>query len=782
MKDKFYMLVEFPYPSGFGLHVGHAFSFVAADVYARLKRMQGYQLLFPMGWDAFGLPTENYAIRTHRKPQEVTRENTANFKRQMVRLGLSFDWAREINTSNPAYYRWTQWIFIQLWEHGLAEKRAMPINWCPSCKIGLANEEVIDGKCERCGSETTRRMINQWVIKITRYADRLIEGLAHTHFIEKVKASQINWIGRSEGVRIYFKVSGYPEPLEIFTTRPDTIFGATFMVIAPEHPLAQSLSAQPEIAAYLEQASKKSDLERTELVKMKTGVFSGLTAVNPATGLEIPIWIADFVLAGYSTGAIMAVPAHDERDFEFARAYGLPIQPVILPESGLPGEWDFNLGAYTGLSGRLVHSAQFDGLTPPDAMRQITAWLESSGAGYASTAYHLRDWIFSRQHYWGEPIPMIHCPQCGWQPVKEEDLPVILPVAEAYQPTDSGESPLAAIPEWVQTTCPHCGGQAQRETDTMPNWAGSNWYYLRYTDPANDQALASVPALRKWMPVDIYIGGDEHNTLHLLYSRFIYLFLHDIGAVPVEIPEPYLKRISHGVILGPGGKRMSKSHEDSIISVDLAVDRYGADATRTYLMFMGPFDAVMVWNDSAIQGVMRFLERFSRVIRRAHAANRPSSNRAGHALHLAIQVVGHDLDEFKFNTGIAKIMECLNTLENEPLSRDDAKKLVAILHPLAPFTTETLLLELGETPAEAAAPPWPAFDPELARDAVVTIAVQVNGKLRGTLQASPGSTREQVQALAFQMPAIVRFINAGRIEKTIYIPDKTINFVLTPEH
>ncbi len=775
--DKFYMLVEFPYPSGSGLHVGHAFSFVVADVYARLKRMQGRQVLFPMGWDAFGLPTENYAIRTGRKPQEVTHENTTTFKRQMKLLGLSFDWEREINTTDPAYYRWTQWIFIQLWKHDLAEKRSMPINWCPSCKIGLANEEVIDGKCERCGSETVRRMISQWVIKITHYADQLVEGLARTDFIEKVKLSQINWIGKSEGASIVFPVSGSAISLEVFTTRPDTLFGATFMVIAPEHPLAQSLSHRAEVAGYLERASKKSELERTELEKEKTGVFSGLSAINPATGQAIPIWIADFVLAAYGTGAIMAVPAHDERDFEFAQKFNLPVQPVIQPEEA----WDFTTHAYTKLAGKLVNSAQFDSLAPSQAIERITTWLESNGHGKKSASYHLRDWIFSRQHYWGEPIPMLDCPRCGWQPVKDDDLPVTLPEVEAYQPTDTSESPLATVLEWVQTTCTICGGPARRETDTMPNWAGSNWYFLRYTDPTNEEAFASQKALRAWMPVDIYIGGDEHNTLHLLYSRFIYLFLHDIGAVPSDIPEPYQKRLSHGVILGTDGKRMSKSRPSTVVPVETAVEKYGADVTRIYLMSIGPFDATLVWNDSAIMGVNRFLERFTRAIYSTARSNRESSPVALRILHHTIQAVGHDLEEFKFNTAVAKLMEGLNGLEDQPLSRDDAKKLAAILHPLAPFTSEALLRELGDEKS-AHAPAWPAFDPDLARVTRQTVAVQVNGKLRGTLEFEADADEQTVRAKAVATPIIARYIDAGRLVKVIFIAGKTINFVVAVDH
>jgi len=555
--QKKYVLAEFPYPSGYGLHIGHAFTFTGGDVYARHQRMKGFNVLFPIGWDAFGLPTENYAIRTGRPPQEVTRENTERYRHQMESLGLSFDWDRVVDTTDPSYYKWTQWIFIKLFEKGLATKQEMPINWCPRDKVGLANEEVINGRCERCGTPVERRLISQWIVKITAYADRLISGLAQTDFIEKVKAAQINWIGRSEGATIRFPITGQPDELEVFTTRPDTLWGCTFLVVAPEHRIVQQALDRPEVAAYVEQARRKSDQERIEAGGQaeKSGVFTGLTARHPATGEELPIWTSDFVLPGYGTGAVMAVPAHDERDHAFATQYGLPIVPVILPEGG----WDFKAAAYTGLDGRAVNSGPIEGLSPREAIPAAIEWLREQGCGGPATSYHLRDWIFSRQHYWGEPIPMIYCENCGWVPVPEDQLPVTLPEVKAYQPTDTGESPLAAITEWVNTTCPTCGGPARRETDTMPNWAGSDWYFLRYTDPHNDRELASMEKLRYWMPVDVYIGGDEHNTLHLLYSRFIYLFLHDLGVVPPEIPEPYKKRLSHGVILGPDGQRMRRA-------------------------------------------------------------------------------------------------------------------------------------------------------------------------------------------------------------------------------
>jgi leucyl-tRNA synthetase len=774
-KDKAYVLVEFPYPSGSGLHIGHTFSFTGGDIYARYLRMTGKNVLFPMGWDAFGLPTENYAIRTGRRPQDVTAENTATFKRQMERLGLSFDWSREVNTSDPNFYRWTQWIFIQLFNHGLTEKREMPINWCPSCKVGLANEEVINGRCERCGTETIRRRISQWVVKITRYADRLIEGLDRTDFIEKVKTAQVNWIGKSVGARIRFPVMGRDDALEVFTTRPDTLWGATFMVLAPEHPLVAALMDNPQVELYVEQAARRSDLERTDLTRTKDGVFSGLTALNPATGEQIPIWISDFVLPTYGTGAIMSVPAHDERDFDFAQKFRLPVVPVVQPFTG----WDFERKAYSGNEGRLVNSGPLDGLNPDEAFERAVAWLEEHGVGEAAASYHLRDWIFSRQHYWGEPIPMLHCEHCGWVPVPDDQLPVTLPDVERYQPTDTGESPLASLPEWVNIPCPRCGGPARRETDTMPNWAGSDWYFLRYTDPHNQDRFAGLEHLRYWLPVDVYIGGDEHNTLHLLYSRFIYLFLYDLGFLPAEVPEPYRKRISHGVILGPDGQRMSKSRGNVIVPDDL-LDRYGADVVRTYLMFIGPFDATMAWNERALLGVKRFIDRFGAFIaRQADRPARPSSTEAHVLINRLIQAVGDDIRAFKFNTAVAKQMETLNTLlEGDPaLGRSDLEALVKLLAPFAPFTAEDCWKRLhGSGSVHASA--WPRFDPALLQHQRVTVSVQVNGKLRGLLEVDPDLPEERVVAQARALESMEKHLAGGEIRKVIYVPGRTVNFVI----
>jgi leucyl-tRNA synthetase len=773
-QEKKYVLVEFPYPSGSGLHIGHTFSYTSGDVYARYQRMQGKNVLFPMGWDAFGLPTENYAIRTGRPPQEVTDENTAAFKRQMQALGLSFDWEREVDSTKPEYYRWTQWIFIKLFEKGLAHKEEMPINWCPSCKVGLANEEVIDGHCERCGAETQRRRISQWVVRITAYADRLLSGLDQTDFIERVRVSQVNWIGRSEGARIVFPLKGRSESLEIFTTRPDTLWGATFMVLAPEHPLVESVMDNPRVASYVFQSSKKSDLERSEMNEEKTGVDSGLVAIHPVTGAELPVWISDFVLLSYGSGAIMAVPAHDSRDYAFASKFRLPIVPVIEPEDG----WDFSKAAYEEHAGRMINSGPLNGLDVDAAIPTAVRWLEEQGKGKIAVSYHLRDWIFSRQHYWGEPIPMIYCEQHGWQPVPDDQLPVVLPVVERYQPTDTGESPLANIPEFVNTTCPVCGGPARRETDTMPNWAGSDWYFLRYCDPHNSQSIADPEKLRYWMPVDLYIGGDEHNTLHLLYSRFIYQFLHDLGVVPAEYPEPYRRRMSHGVILGPDGQRMSKTRGNVIVPDDY-LPRVGADVLRCYLMFMGPFDAVMAWNERALMGVKRFLDRFEAYIQERASQNPASAPRAAALINRLGKAVGDDLAVFKFNTALAKMMETLNSLTDEPLavSHADLEKLVKLLAPYAPFLTETLWQTLGaKTSVHQSL--WPVYDPALELEEKIVIAVQVNGKLRGTLDVEHGEPQDDIVARAAALESVVRHLEGKQLVKTIYVPERTLNFVV----
>jgi leucyl-tRNA synthetase len=782
-KKKIYVLAEFPYPSGSGLHIGHAFTYVGGDVYARFQRMQGRNVLFPIGWDAFGLPTENYAIRTAQKPQDVTKANTENYREQMNSLGFSFDWSRVVNTTDPDYYKWTQWIFIKLFERGLAYKAEMPINWCPSCKVGLANEEVVNGRCERCGTEVSRRRISQWVVRITQYADRLISGLEQTDFIDKVKAAQVNWIGRSEGAKIRFPVDGHNQELEVFTTRPDTLWGCTFMVIAPEHELVAKIQDRPAVQNYVEQSRKKSDLERADETLPKTGVFSGLTARHPATGQELPIWISDFVLLSYGTGAIMAVPAHDERDHQFALQYRLPIQPVILPDAN--AEWDFAQAAYTGMDGRVVNSDPINGLTPSDAIPAAIDWLASQGRGERAVSYHLRDWIFSRQHYWGEPIPMIYCQACGWNPVPEDQLPVLLPEVDHYEPTDTGESPLASIPGWADVPCPRCAGPGKRETDTMPNWAGSDWYFLRYCDPHNEKALAGLDKLRYWMPVDVYIGGDEHNTLHLLYSRFIYQFLHDLGVVPSEYPEPYLKRLSHGVILGPDGQRMSKSRGNVIVPQQY-VEKYGADSLRVYLLFMGPYDATMAWNERALLGVKRFLDRFSRFLTDHTGRAQESGPRVKAAINRLGKDVAEDTAVFKYNTAIAHMMETLNTLNTltestgdpgETVAEADLRSFSKILAPYAPFTAESCWQASGGE-GSVHNSLWPVYDPGLELEELVTIAIQVNGKLRGTVAVPHQATESEIRQLAESQPAIAKFLVDRKLTRVIYIPMRTMNFVV----
>lgn len=782
-KKKIYVLAEFPYPSGSGLHIGHAFTYTGGDVYARFQRMQGRNVLFPMGWDAFGLPTENYAIRSGQKPQDVTKTNTENYREQMDAMGFSFDWSREVNTTDPNYYKWTQWIFIKLFERGLAYKAEMPINWCPSCKVGLANEEVVNGHCERCGTEVTRRRISQWVVRITQYADRLISGLEQTEFIEKVKAAQVNWIGRSEGAKIRFQVPGdeQDDTLEIFTTRPDTLWGCTFMVIAPEHELVAEVMDKPEVAEYVEQSQKRSELERAEESRPKEGVFSGLRARHPATGQELPIWISDFVLPSYGTGAIMAVPAHDERDHQFALKYGLPIQPVILPAT----DWDFAKASYLEMDGTMVNSGPLDGLSPTEAIPFSIDWLASEGLGERAVSYHLRDWIFSRQHYWGEPIPMIDCQECGWNPVPEDQLPVLLPEVDRYEPTETGESPLANISGWVDVRCPNCGGPARRETDTMPNWAGSDWYFLRFCDPHNDHALADLDKLRYWMPVDVYIGGDEHNTLHLLYSRFIYLFLHDLGVVPPEYPEPYLKRLSHGVILGPDGQRMSKTRGNVIVPQEY-VERYGADSLRVYLLFLGPYDATMAWNERALLGVKRFLDRFTRFVRDHARQSQESGPRVKAAINRMGREVAEDTTSFKYNTAIAHMMETLNTLQDLVESKEGQHENVAdqelclfsqILAPYAPFTAESCW-QIAGGKNSVHKTRWPVYDPDLELEELITIAIQVNGKLRGTVAVPHQTTESEIRQLAEAEPGIAKFLMDKNITKVIYVPLRTMNFVV----
>jgi leucyl-tRNA synthetase len=818
-KKKKYVLVEFPYPSGSGLHIGHAFSFTGADVFARFNRMQGLNVLFPMGWDAFGLPTENYAIKTKQKPQKVTKDNTDKFRSQMKELAFSFDWAREVNTTDPKYYKWTQWIFIQLFKKGLAYKKEMPINWCPSCKIGLANEEVINGRCERCGAEVERRTIAQWVLKITEYADRLIKDLDLTDFPNRVKQSQTNWIGKSEGAKIRFKIKDSDQELEVFTTRPDTLFGATFMVVAPEHKIVSDIIAGDEIFSYsrpasdvksdsddsvrknsslrnidqerlneiknyVENARKKSDLERTELNKEKTGVFSGLYATNPANGKEMPIWISDFVLSSYGTGAIMSVPAHDERDFAFAKKFGLPIQPVIEPEGG----WNFEEKPYTDVdNGVIVNSEPINGLTPEAAFEKMVSWLQEKGIGEKTASYHLRDWIFSRQHYWGEPIPMIYCEEHGWQPVPEDQLPVVLPDVEFYEPTDTGESPLSTISNWVDTVCPICGKPARRETDTMPNWAGSDWYYVRYTDPNNDTVLASPEKLKYWMPVDIYVGGDEHTTLHLLYSRFIYKFLYDIGTVPTS--EPYFKRVPHGVILGPDNQRMSKSRGNVIIP-EVVAGNYGVDVVRMYLMFMGPFDATMAWNENTLMGVKRFADRFSNWIEKQIEANKQNKNSIVSSkdvlliINKLIKGVSEDLSNFKFNTAIAKTMEALNDLSVLPgyVTQNDIKTLIKLIAPFTPYLSEELWSQVRSENDSISVHKanWPVADEKYLIEETIKVAVAVNGKVRDEIEISQNIKDNQTEVLkiAKETEKVQNWIGGKEVVKEIYVPGKMVNLVI----
>lgn len=773
-KKKKYILVEFPYPSGSGLHIGHAFSFTGSDVYARFKRMQGENVLFPMGWDAFGLPTENYAIKMKKKPQQVTKENTDIFRAQMKNLAYSFDWSREVNTTDPTYYKWTQWIFIQLFNKGLAYKKEMPINWCPSCKIGLANEEVIDGgKCERCGAQVSRRNISQWVVKITDYADKLIEGLKETNFIEKVKQAQINWIGKSEGAKVKFRIKDMDQNLEIFTTRPDTLFGATFMVIAPEHDLVSKLEGE-EIKNYVANAGKKSELERTELSKDKTGVFSGLYAINPVNDKEIPIWISDFVLAGYGTGAIMSVPAHDERDFAFAKKFGLEIIPTVKPKK----DHDFDKEAYVDVDeGEIINSPPINGMVPAEAFTKMIKWLEEKGIGEATASYHLRDWIFSRQHYWGEPIPMINCPKCGWVPVPEDQLPIVLPEVEHYEPTDDGQSPLSQMTDWVKTTCPICGEEASRETDTMPNWAGSDWYFLRYIDPHNDAVIADMDLMKYWGPVDVYVGGDEHNVLHLLYSRFIYKFLWDLGVVPKEHPEPYYKRLSHGVILGPDGQRMSKSKGNVIVPEPVA-DKYGVDVVRMYLMFMGPFDSTMAWNENTLMGVKRFLDRFEKYILSQKDNKTASSEEVKVIINKLIAGVSEDLENFKYNTTVAKMMEALNDLSGSETGVEDIKILIKLLAPFASYLAEELYSLFEKVSVHAAQ--WPVADSKYLVDEKVTVAIAINGKTRDqiSIDRSQMSDEKKMIEKAKDSEKIKKWIGDKKIVKEIYVPGKMINFVI----
>lgn len=775
--NKKYVLVEFPYPSGSGLHVGHAFTMTGADVYARYRRVVGDNVMFPMGWDAFGLPTENYAIKNKIKPQDATEQNVAQFKRQMNELAFSFDWDREINTTDPAYYRWTQWIFLQLYDKGLAYKQKQPINWCPSCKIGLANEEVVDGNCERCGAGVSRREISQWVLKITEYADQLIDELDETDFPEHVAARQKNWIGRTEGVTINYPLVGEENKyVSCYSTRPDTNFGATFVVIAPENELSIEIADEDHRAAvesYIEESKKKSERERISDYSARTGVFTGRYCRNRLTGKEMPIWVADFVIASAGTGVVVGVPAHDERDFDFAKQNDIEIIPVIQPET----DWNFEKSPYHEIDkGEMINSDFLNGMKPRDAKDKIIDYLVEKGWGDRAKNYHLRDWIFSRQHYWGEPIPMINCPECGWVPVPEGELPIVLPDVEQYEPTDTGDSPLANIRDWVETTCPKCGGKAERETDTMPNWAGSSWYYLRYIDPHNKDSIGSKEKLDYWQPVDIYVGGSEHTTLHLLYSRFWHKVLNDIGVAPGR--EPYIKRVEHGVILGPDGKRMSKSKGNVIVPDDVS-KKHGVDVVRAYLMFMGPFDGTMPWNESTLMGVKRFLNRFYDFVNKSlDNVSDEDSDGLKTALNKTIKKVGEGIDSFHFNTSIAASMELLNAVEKESsVTLSTLRIMTQLIAPFAPYISEELWEVLGGT-SSIHLEKWPMVDESLLEEGFVTIGVQVNGKVRGDIQVKADEEESSVREKAFAEQNVKKFVEGKNVVKFIYVPGRIVNVVV----
>ena len=773
-KPKYYALVEFPYPSGQGLHVGHPRPYTALDIVARKRRMQGYNVLYPMGWDAFGLPTENYAIKNKIHPKEVTKNNVARFKAQLHSLGYSFDWDREINTTDPEYYKWTQWIFLKLFKAGLAYKKEMPINWCTSCKVGLANEEVVNGVCERCGAPVVRKVKSEWMLKITEYADKLIEGLDTVDYIERVKVSQKNWIGRSTGAEVDFQIKGKEDKLRIYTTRCDTLFGATYMVVSPEHPLLDKYKDEiknwSEIESYREQAARKSNFERSELAKDKTGVaIDGLVAINPVNEKEIPIWVSDYVLMSYGTGAIMAVPAHDERDWEFAKKFNLPLIQVVAKDGE---EVDINEAAFTDVAtGVLINSGFLNGLQVKDAKEKMIEFLEEKKIGKAKVNYKLRDWVFSRQRYWGEPIPIIHCDKCGYVPLDESELPLMLPEVESYMPTDNGESPLAAMTDWVNVKCPCCGGPAKRETDTMPQWAGSSWYFLRYIDPTNDEALASKEALKYWLPVDWYNGGMEHTTLHLLYSRFWHKFLYDQGVVPT--PEPYQKRTSHGMILGENGEKMSKSR-GNVVNPDDIVNAYGADTLRTYEMFIGAFDLAASWSDDGVKGCRRFLERVWKlqdIVVDGDAYSKDMETK----MHQTIKKVSTDFENLKYNTAIAAMMALVNDFyKKNAVTKGEMKTLLTLLNPVAPHITEEMWSILGYDGYLYQAS-WPTFDEAKTVESTVEIAVQINGKMKATLSINKADPKDDVIAKAKE--AIADKLT-GNIVKEIYVPGRIVNIVM----
>ena len=772
-KPKYYALIEFPYPSGQGLHVGHPRPYTALDVVSRKRRMEGYNVLYPIGWDAFGLPAENYAIKNHVHPEEITKKNIARFKQQIQSLGISFDWSREISTIDPKYYKWTQWIFLQLFKNGLAYKKEMSVNWCTSCKCVLANEEVVNGVCERCGSEVIHKVKSQWMLKITAYAQRLIDDLDLVDYPDRVKTQQKNWIGRSEGAEVDFNTTA-GDKLTVYTTRPDTLYGATYMVVSPEHPFiekwADKLQNLDAVRAYQAEAAKKSDFERTEVAKDKTGVrLEGVEAINPLTGTTIPIFISDYVLVSYGTGAIMAVPAHDTRDWEFAKKFDLPIIEVV--KGG-----DVQKEAFTDCdTGIMVNSGILDGMTVEEAKVRIKDYLEETGIGHRKVNYKLRDWVFARQRYWGEPIPIVHCEKCGYVPIDESELPLVLPQVDSYEPTDNGESPLSKMTDWVNTTCPKCGGKAMRETDTMPQWAGSSWYFLRYMDPHNDESFASKEALNYWHQVDWYNGGMEHTTLHLLYSRFWHKFLYDIGQVPTA--EPYAKRTSHGMILGENGEKMSKSR-GNVVNPDDVVNEFGADTLRLYEMFIGDFEKGAPWSNAGIKGCRRFIERYWNLqsILVDGEAIRPEME---NSFHKAIKKVSYDIENLKFNTAIASLMALMNVIaEKGSINKAELSVFTMLLNPFAPHVTEEVWSEMKLGEGMVTEQPWPKYDESKCKDDVIEIVVQVNGKVRARLCVAADIQKDDAIALAKAEDRIAAEINGKNVVKEIYVPGKLVNIVV----
>ena len=772
-KPKFYGLVEFPYPSGQGLHVGHPRSYTALDIVTRKKRMQGYNVLYPMGWDAFGLPTENYAIKNHIHPRIVTEQNVANFKRQLKSLGFAFDWEREINTTDPGYYKWTQWIFLKLFEKGLAYKQEMPINWCTSCKVGLANEEVVNGVCERCGGEVVQKLKSQWMLKITEYAQRLIDDLDEVDFIEKVKVQQKNWIGRSEGAEVDFRLLPVDEKVTVYTTRCDTLFGATYMVLSPEHPFIEKMKDKienyDEVLSYKAEAARKSEFERTELAKDKTGVcLKGITAVNPITDKEIPVWISDYVLMTYGTGAIMAVPAHDDRDWDFAKKFNLPIIEVVGGGRNVQEE------AYTDVAkGKMVNSGFLDGMEVKDAIAAMLEYLEKNGLGKRKVNYKLRDWVFSRQRYWGEPIPLVYCEKCGWVPVPENELPLTLPDIKDFEMTDDGQSPLAKT-DWIHTACPKCGAPATRETDTMPQWAGSSWYFLRYLDPKNDKELCSKELLKYWLPVDWYNGGMEHTTLHLLYSRFWHKFLYDIGVVPTK--EPYMKRTSHGMILGENGEKMSKSR-GNVINPDDIVNEYGADTFRLYEMFIGAFDQATPWSVNGVKGCRKFLERVW-ALQNIVTDGDGYSPELEKAIHKAVKKVDGDIERMKFNTAVAELMSLINAfLSKGSITKAEYKTFLLLLNPFAPHMTEELW-EMSGFDGLCSLAPWPEYDESKTLDDVIEYVIQINGRVKEKMNFAADSGADEIKASALENEKIKELIGGKTVVKTIVVPKRLVNIVV----